>query len=73
MAKIEPRQVWVNADECATVEDVLQLILRLPYQEACALAECIHADVDRMTDGAVLRLTPPPAPTRTPEEGNVDG
>lgn len=50
MPKME--YISVGADDCATVEDVMQLILRLPYRAACQFAEAIDGDVDKIVEGA---------------------
>lgn len=46
------KYVSVSSDDVASVSDVMQLILRLPYRAACQLAEAIQGDVDKMIDGA---------------------
>ena len=38
------RTVQVRSDECATADDVMQLIARLPYKELRKLADWLRAD-----------------------------
>lgn len=62
------RTVHVAADEVASVNDALQIILRLPYLDACDLASVIGGDVDKMVQGAEDRLIGP-AKALEPDHG----
>lgn len=50
------KQIYVPAAAIATVQDVAQLILRLPYADAIELANCVNGDVDKIIDGATAIL-----------------
>lgn len=55
--KFQRRYVSVGEDETPSVEDVAQLITRLPYLDALRLAAAIGGDVDKIVEGAVAFLT----------------
>lgn len=42
------RPVSVYADDMSTVDDVMQLLSRLPYREMLDFAEIIQADADKI-------------------------
>lgn len=44
------RTVEVRSDECATCDDVMQLIARLPYKELRTLADWLRADPNVIAD-----------------------
>lgn len=46
------RRVYCSEGDVATIEQVMSLIVKLPYLAAVELAHTLQGDVDKMVDGA---------------------
>jgi hypothetical protein len=54
------RYVSVSGDDLATVDDVMELINRLPYLDMIEFAGMIEGDADKIADAARAYATPEP-------------